>query len=55
MSTTAPAKRTFWGWGWEGQGPTPDQVKKLAEIYPMCDVEVQNGGQPLYYYLLSVE
>jgi DAK2 domain fusion protein YloV len=28
---------------------------KLAEIYPMCDVEVQNGGQPLYYYLLSVE
>ncbi len=29
--------------------------EKLAEIYPMCDVEVQNGGQPLYYYLLSVE
>ena len=28
---------------------------KLAELYPMCDVEVQNGGQPLYYYLLSVE
>ncbi len=28
---------------------------KLAELYPDCDVEVQNGGQPLYYYLLSVE
>lgn len=28
---------------------------KLAELYPACDVEVQNGGQPLYYYLLSVE
>lgn len=28
---------------------------QLAEIYPTCDVEVQNGGQPLYYYLLSVE
>ena len=28
---------------------------QLEEIYPMCDVQVQNGGQPLYYYLLSVE
>ena len=27
----------------------------IAERYPMCDVEVQNGGQPLYYYLLSVD
>ena len=27
----------------------------LADLYPMCDVEVQNGGQPLYYYLISVE
>ncbi len=28
---------------------------EIAELYPMCDVEVQHGGQPLYYYLLSVE
>lgn len=28
---------------------------KLEEIYPFCDVEVQRGGQQLYYYLLSVE
>ncbi|MHC1786361.1 MAG: DAK2 domain-containing protein [Christensenellales bacterium] len=27
----------------------------IAEIYPLCDVEVHAGGQPLYYYLLSVE
>ena len=27
----------------------------LAEKYPDCDVDVQNGGQPLYYYLIAVE
>ena len=27
----------------------------LAEKYPDCDVELQNGGQPLYYYLIAVE
>ena len=27
----------------------------LEEKYPDCDVEVQNGGQPLYYYLVAVE
>ena len=28
---------------------------ELAEAYDDCDVEMQNGGQPLYYYLISVE
>jgi len=28
---------------------------RLAEEYPQCDVEYHNGGQPLYYYLISVE
>ncbi|MBQ8088216.1 MAG: DAK2 domain-containing protein [Clostridia bacterium] len=27
----------------------------LEEKYPDCDVEVQAGGQPLYYYLIAVE
>ena len=27
----------------------------LAEKYADCDVELQNGGQPLYYYLIAVE
>ncbi|MGI6699951.1 MAG: DAK2 domain-containing protein [Christensenellales bacterium] len=27
----------------------------IADSYDHCDVDVQNGGQPLYYYLLSVE
>ena len=28
---------------------------EIAEMYPDMDVEVQYGGQPLYYYLLSAE
>ena len=28
---------------------------RLAEEYPDCDVEYHSGGQPLYYYLISVE
>ncbi len=28
---------------------------KIEEAYPDCDVELQFGGQPIYYYLVSVE
>ena len=28
---------------------------ELARLYDHCDVEYHNGGQPLYYYLISVE
>ncbi|MCI5480053.1 MAG: DAK2 domain-containing protein [Lachnospiraceae bacterium] len=27
----------------------------LEETYPDCDVEVHSGGQPIYYYVVSVE
>ena len=27
----------------------------LEETYDMCDVSLHNGGQPLYYYIISVE
>ena len=27
----------------------------LAEKYPLCDVSLFRGGQPLYYYLIAVE
>ena len=27
----------------------------LTEKYPSCDVEVYAGGQPIYYYVVSVE
>ncbi len=28
---------------------------ELADKYPDCDVELQFGGQPIYYYVISVE
>lgn len=28
---------------------------QIAELYPDCDVEVNPGGQPIYYYIISVE
>lgn len=28
---------------------------KVEEAYPSCDVELQFGGQPIYYYIVSAE
>jgi len=28
---------------------------RLSEAYPDCDIEVHFGGQPIYYYVVSVE
>ncbi len=28
---------------------------QVAESYPECDIELQYGGQPIYYYIVSVE
>ena len=30
-------------------------VEKIEEIYTECDVELYYGGQPLYYYIISIE
>lgn len=30
-------------------------AEKLEEEYSLCDVEVHSGGQPIYYYVISVE
>lgn len=42
-----------------GADVTEEDAEELAafieENYPDCEVEVQNGGQPLYYYIISVE
>ena len=33
-----------------------ENIKKYAEKkFPNCDIELQRGGQPLYYYIISVE
>ena len=39
------------GWG----GAMRRLVEKLEEAYPDCDIELQMGGQPIYYYVISVE
>lgn len=42
-----------------GQGFSAEDAEKLADLvsekYPDCDVEVNEGGQPVYYCILSVE
>ncbi len=42
-----------------GSDATQEDAEELAafieEEYPDCEVEVQSGGQPLYYYIISVE
>ena len=30
-------------------------VEKIAEEYPDCDVDFHSGGQPVYYYVISLE
>ncbi|MNI43881.1 hypothetical protein D3C73_982250 [compost metagenome] len=34
---------------------TESLVAWIQEIYPDVEVEVHDGGQPIYYYLFSVE
>ncbi len=42
-----------------GKDFSEENASRLAEIlsekYPECDVEVENGGQPVYYCILAVE
>ncbi|MFR8318994.1 MAG: DAK2 domain-containing protein, partial [Catenibacillus sp.] len=42
-----------------GQEIDEDTAAQLSdaveEKYPDCDVELQRGGQPIYYYIVSVE
>ncbi|NLP46117.1 MAG: DAK2 domain-containing protein [Epulopiscium sp.] len=42
-----------------GQDTTQEQAEDLGHYieiqYPECEVEIHNGGQPLYYYIFSVE
>ena len=29
--------------------------QEIEDLYPDVDVDVHSGGQPIYYYVLSVE
>ena len=30
-------------------------AEEITERFPDCEVELNSGGQPIYYYILSVE
>jgi len=36
-------------------GEAQEFAASLEAIYPDCDIELYEGGQPLYYYIVSVE
>ena len=42
-----------------GEDVPEEEAQKLGEeleaAYPDCEVEVNMGGQPIYYYIISVE
>ena len=42
-----------------GQDVTKEDAEQMAEKieekYPDCDVQLEYGGQPVYYFLMSVE
>jgi len=42
-----------------GEDHSAEEAEKLGNAlqndYPDCEVEVYSGGQPLYYYIVSVE
>lgn len=42
-----------------GEGVSEEEAEalggRLEETYPDCDIEVHFGGQPIYYYVVSVE
>ncbi len=37
------------------EGTAQKLGEEIGETYPGCEVEVHYGGQPIYYYLISVE
>lgn len=44
----------YYGYGTKEEDAN-DLVSKLAEKYPDCDVDVHDGGQALYYYIVSLD
>lgn len=38
-----------------GQEAAEDFARKVEERYPEIDIELHSGGQPIYYYIVSVE
>ena len=42
-----------------GEGVTEEAAtalsERVSEEFPECDVDVHYGGQPVYYYMVSLE
>ena len=38
-----------------GQETAEKLLERVEEAWPDCEVELHSGGQPIYYYLMSVE
>lgn len=54
LTTNLELATLFYG---EGIGPqeAAELQAKLCELHPHVEFEIQEGGQPLYYYIISVE
>ena len=43
-------------WGADVEAETVEKIiEQIEEKYPELEVDSHNGGQPLYYFLISVE
>ena len=43
-------------YGQDVQGESAENfAQEIEDLYPDVDVDVHSGGQPIYYYVLSVE
>lgn len=42
-------------YGADTEAEAEELATALEEAYPDCDVELNAGGQPIYYYVISVE
>lgn len=54
MKEDAELVSIYYGEGFSGE-EAEELAAKVSEKYPDCDVEVNEGGQPVYYCIISVE
>ena len=38
-----------------GMNETLQTIRQMQEKYPDVELDIHNGGQPIYYYIVSVE
>ena len=50
-----PEAETFEAWEEFDEEKAEELAAAVEELYPDCEVELNRGGQPIYYYIISVE